>query len=58
MQLQRDPERAEREGCADGPPDPRSLRWLDPLAALPQDCLPDPVPGGGGSGAQECDRLL
>jgi len=58
VQLQRDPERAEREGCADVPPNPRSLRGLDPLMALPEDRLPDPVPGGGSSGAQECDRLL
>lgn len=58
VQLQRDPERAECEGYADVPPDPSSLRRLDPLAALPEDRLPDPVPGGGGSGAQECDRLL
>ena len=58
VQLQREPERAEREGCADVPPNPRSLRGLDPFMALPEDRLPDPVPGGGSSGAQECDRLL
>lgn len=49
VQLQREPARPERGGSAHIPPDLRSLRLVGPLAALPQDRLPDPVPGGGGS---------
>lgn len=49
VQLQREPACPERGGSAHIPPDLRSLRLVGPLAALPQDRLPDPVPGGGGS---------
>lgn len=49
VQLPRDPHCAEGGGCADVLHDLCVLWWLDPLEAVPQDCLPDPVPGCGGS---------